>query len=97
MNSRGHDNDTKRAPGTQRVTLGLAKGVVQRPKPLRDPEAWLLWADGRRPGRIKHPTLAAALAEADRLAALNPGRRFDVYALVPVARRVKPHLTLEHL
>ncbi len=89
MNAREkRGDDTKRASPAQRATLGLAKGVVHRPKPMREPEAWLIWADGRRPGRIKHPTLAAAVAEADRLAALDPGRRFDVYALVPVTRRI---------
>lgn len=40
---------------------------------------WLVWSpSGRTPPSVEHPTIAAANAEADRLAGLNPGHSFFV-------------------
>ena len=84
------DTIPKHAPTAQRSTLSLTRGVVKRPAPLRQPEWFCVWADGRRGPRIKYPTQAEAESEAARLAALpeSKGRRFDVIACTVVARRI---------
>lgn len=70
------------------LKLSTVRGVVQREAPTPSPESFVVWADGRRGPRVRHPTKAAALAEAERLAALDPGRRMDVFGLVLVGRRL---------
>lgn len=85
-------NSNKQTSPTQRATLTLRGGAVVRPRdPVSavEPEAWVVWAEGRRGPRVKHPTKAVALAEADRLAALDPGRKFSVYALIRVGAALK--------
>ena len=81
-------NDTKKSAPT-RATLTL-KGV--RPKAMQLPVvpvgtdspvsndrfAFVWRSDGRRP-RKRHPTTAAAIAEAERLAEANPNVEFGVY------------------
>lgn len=75
-------------PRTLRLPAGTAapRGVVQRVAP---PEFWIIWADGRRGPRFRHPSKAAAMAEAERLASLDPGRRMDVYGCAPAGRVIR--------
>ena len=90
--------NTTAAPSSTRKTLTL-RGV--RPGAVRTPPVpegtssdlterfWFLWAPSRRRPEKRQPSLAAALAEADRLTELNPGVRFDVFEARRVARRLK--------
>lgn len=71
-------------PSTLSLPAGAApRGIVAR-KPAPAAAAFhVVWGQGRRGPRYRHATHAAALAEAERLASLDPGRRFDVFACVP--------------
>ena len=85
-------DDNKQPATAQRPKLTLHRGAVVRPAVTAsavEAEAWVVWGEGRRGPRVRHPSKAIALAEADRLAALDPGRRFDVYALVPVGKALR--------
>lgn len=44
-------------------------------------EFWVVWNEAGRPPTFKHPTVASAEAEAERLARTNPGQTFHVLAL----------------
>jgi hypothetical protein len=71
-----------------RPKLGLPpgtapRGVVARTPPPAAAAFHVVWARGRRGPRYKHPTREAAMAEAQRLADLDHGRLFEVFACVP--------------
>lgn len=71
-----------------RTKLGLPagtapRGVVTRRIPPPAAAFHVVWGQGRRGPRYRHGTREQAMAEAQRLAALDPGRRFDVFACVP--------------
>lgn len=55
----------------------------------RRPDTYLVWGRAphrKRPSR-RHPTLAEATREAERIATLYPGEQFDVYRLTHCARK----------
>lgn len=88
--------DTPRAAALQRQKLSLptsAKPRVARPAssppPVSNTQFWCVWGVGRRAPRQRHSSKEAAIAEADRLAGIHPGRLFIVYECKAVARRVK--------
>jgi hypothetical protein len=51
---------------------------------------YFVWAPTRRRPRQRHQTRDAAIAEADRIAQLNPGVEFVVYEARAIARRGTP-------
>ena len=68
---------------TIRLPAGVApRGVVKRTAPV-SAAFWVVWAEGRRGPRYRHPTQHAAMVEAQRLATLDPGRKFEVFGCVP--------------
>lgn len=57
--------------------------IVRRPAPssalaIEDCKFWMVWTKTGRVPKFTHHTRADAEAEADRLAALHPGRKFIV-------------------
>lgn len=84
-------NPTTPARLPQRPKLGLPagaapRGVVARTPPPAAAAFHIVWAVGRRGPRYRHPTREAAMAEADRLAALDHGRTFEVFACVAAGK-----------
>ena len=95
METRSHDTPTGSALQRQKLSLPTgAKARVARPAssppPVSNTQFWCVWGVGRRSPRQRHGTKEAAIAEADRLATIHPGRLFIVYECKAVARRVKP-------
>lgn len=51
---------------------------------------WIVWSpDGATPPRARHDSERAAIAEAERLARLNPGKEFFALAAVAVSQKVE--------
>jgi hypothetical protein len=73
------------------VVLRATETPVVTPTEPAEDLHWIVrrWGSGSRRPKIMHPTEAAALAEATRLATVNRGIRFNVYACTLVQRVLK--------
>jgi hypothetical protein len=88
----GHSKDNTAPARPRTLTLrGVRAESLKRTPAVptgTEPAYWYVWAPDRRKPKERHPTFEAADAEATRLAGLNPGVRFDVYAAYCVAKRL---------
>lgn len=93
-----HDTPVSPSPSTRpKLTLGrprtLVNGAAVKAPTGTSPDvnerAWMVWGEGRRNPRVRHPSKDAAVQEAERLAGLNPGVVYAVFELTRVARRLK--------
>ena len=101
MENRQHNQPTPTSPAAQRqkplalppgakprVPAPAPVGTARQPPPVSNSYAFCVWGVGRRAPRMRHPTKERAIAEATRLAGLNPGVEYLVYELRSVAKRV---------
>jgi hypothetical protein len=73
-------------------TAPAARKVLTLTRPRRPPieTFFFCWSPSRRRPRERHRDRAAAIAEAERLAALHVGTDFFVYEARVITRKVQP-------
>lgn len=57
---------------------------------IADSARWFVWNRASGAPRFEHDTESGAIAEAKRLASINPGQQFHVLKTVAMAERVEP-------
>lgn len=70
--------------------MSPAKSFQSTPSTRLDPNQprkqdfpyWMVWARWKGPAKFRHRTAESACLEADRLAAMNPGRRYYVLCVI---------------
>jgi hypothetical protein len=75
-------------PTTQVAPRALQTLKLSKPRRPDTTRYWFVWAPTRNRPRQRHTSLNAALAEAERLAAMHPGVAFIAYEARSIARRM---------
>jgi hypothetical protein len=77
-------NSTLHLKGCTQVQAPIAKPLAVPPVPLQVGEFWFIWRLGSCRPRQRHSSLAAAVAERDRLLLQNPDGEFLIFRAVEI-------------